>query len=131
MSQGGRAPGDPLDGRAFVASSAVGRELAPDVELVLRFVDGAVVAHGGCNTQRGDYTLEDLAPDGSTGGSTARLVVGPMMSTMMACAEELMAQDQWIAELLADGPAMVAVDEKLTLRGGGVELAMLEVLARD
>ena len=128
-STGPAQAADPLDGRTFVATEVQGAALAGGTELTLRFVDGAAVALGGCNTQRGEYRLADLAGDGTTW--TARLVVGPMMSTLMACEPELMEQDRWVAELLADGPAISAVDVQLTLRGGGVELAMLEVLARD
>jgi heat shock protein HslJ len=109
-----------LDGRTYRATSAHPRRLAAGAELTLLFEDGAVIARGGCNTQRAGYELRD-----------GRLVLtGPMMTTLMACEPELMEQDRWIAELLADGPAMEAVDEQLTLRGAGSEV-VLRVLARD
>jgi len=109
-----------LDGRTYLATSAHPHRLAGGAQLTLIFEDGAVVARGGCNTQRAGYEVRD----------GRLLLTGPMMSTLMACEPELMEQDRWIAELLADGPAMEAVDEQLTLRGAGSEV-VLRVLARD
>jgi len=109
-----------LDGRTYVATSAEPHRLAHGAELTLLFEDGAVVARGGCNTQRAGYEVRD----------DRLLLTGPMMSTLMACEPELMEQDRWIAELLVDGLHRRTVGEQLTLRGAGSEV-VLRVLARD
>jgi heat shock protein HslJ len=51
--------------------------------ITLEFAQGQLNGHGGCNGYGGDYTA-----DAST------LKVGPLMSTMMACADDKMTQQE-------------------------------------
>ncbi len=68
--------------------------------LVLTFADGSANVSGGCNGMRGAYTLD--AGDA--------LTIGPMRSTMMACAQPLMRADEAIGALLAK-PQKVQIND--------------------
>ncbi len=83
-----------LEGRRFVTDGIAGSP-APEQEVEIFFLDGRVGAKGGCNSMSGGYEL-----DGST------LVVSPMASTMMACADELMELDTWLSTLLSSSPTV-------------------------
>ena len=99
-----------LDGRTFIVTDSAGYEPVPGAEIALTFEDSRVAVHAGCNQMSGGYEITD-----------GRLVVGPMMSTEMACEEPLMAQDQWVAGFLPD--AAVTLDgDTLTLVKGDVTL---------
>ncbi len=50
--------------------------------------------------------------------SPTNITVGDLAQTMMACEPALMDQDQFLAEVLATGPAWTVVDGKLTLTSG-------------
>jgi heat shock protein HslJ len=58
----------------------------------------------------GGYTITD-----------GKLEVGAMMSTEMACAEPLMAQDQWISAFV-DGATVTLEADTLTLAKGGITI---------
>ena len=68
--------------------------------LQLSFADGRVGIQGGCNTRGGGFQMN----------SAGQLVVGQMVSTMMACEAPLMAADKAITAVLAK-PADVRVDK--------------------
>lgn len=95
---------DELDGRTFVASSFEPDGIVDGSEITIEFVDGRLSANAGCNGQGGDYSIDD-----------GDLVVGALMSTMMACDDALMTQDQRLAELLSSSPAITLDDDTLTL----------------
>lgn len=99
---------DDLDGRTFVATSFEPDGIVDGSEITLEFVDGSLAVAGGCNGQRGDYSIDD-----------GTLSVGALMSTMMACDDALMTQDQRLAELLSSSPAITLDDDTLTIAGDG------------
>ena len=54
-----------------------------------------ISAQAGCNTLAGGATW-----------TNGVLPAGPLAMTMMACEDDLSAQDQWLSELLASEPAI-------------------------
>jgi heat shock protein HslJ len=50
-----------------------------------------------------------------------------MASTMMACSDELMAQDTWLSAFLSSGPAIALDGDTLTLTGDDATLALAAV----
>jgi len=103
------ASGDPvtaesLDGKTFLSTDVTGQTLVADTRITLRFEGTNISAIAGCNTMTGGYTI-----DGDV------LKVGALAQTRMACEEDLMAQDAWIAELLTGSPKTTLADDVLTL----------------
>ncbi len=82
----------------------------PDTAITLTFGDGQIGIAAGCNQMSGRYDIVD-----------GTLATGPMMTTEMACAEPLMAQDAWISTFLP-GAAVSLDGDTLTLTHGGVTL---------
>jgi heat shock protein HslJ len=108
---GGTAPTDAdLAGRIFIVTGANGHALVAGSETTLTFDAGRIGVHAGCNQMSGGYAIKD-----------GRLDIGPMISTEMACAEPLMAQDQWISAFLP-GAAITLDGDTLTLAKDGVTL---------
>lgn len=106
------------EGEYAVTSVEEGGEPRPLVEgseIRMRFRDGTLNVHAGCNHLFGDYVL---AGD--------ELTVGQIGGTEMGCAPALMRQDDWLADVLAR-PITVA-QAPLTLTAGDVVLT-LELLA--
>lgn len=68
--------------------------------LVLTFADGTASVTGGCNRMGGQFTLD--APD--------QLTVGPLRTTMMACAQPLMQADEAVASLLS-APVQIRISD--------------------
>jgi heat shock protein HslJ len=96
-----------LDGTRWTATSAEGITLVADSTVLLTFADGNVGVNGGCNTIGGGYTIEDDI-----------LKVDQLASTQMACAPELMAQDEAMSAFLASGPTVEQSAEQLVLTSG-------------
>jgi heat shock protein HslJ len=93
-----------LDGRTFLSTDVTGQTLVTDTRITLRFEGESLSAVAGCNTMTGGYTLEGDV-----------LKVGALAQTRMACEEDLMAQDQWIVELLTGSPKATLAADELTL----------------
>lgn len=68
--------------------------------LALAFADGSAGVSGGCNRMSGRFEVD----------AQGRLAVGPMRSTMMACAQPLMQADEAVGKLLAQ-PQQWQVEE--------------------
>ncbi len=102
-------------GRSFVSTAAVGHDLVAGSTVTLDFGDGDLSANAGCNTLAGGYTV-----DGGT------LTAGPLAMTEMACEPDLMAQDEWLAELLGSGPTLTLDGDELTVDGGNGSLTLLD-----
>lgn len=125
---GGGGGADDLVGRTFVVQGVTEggkpKALVDGAEVRVTFSDdGSLGASGGCNSMGGKVTFED-----------GRLHVDAMAMTEMACDEDRMAQDQWLAAVLGDEPAFVLDGDDLTLttRGGTVlELVDREVAHPD
>jgi heat shock protein HslJ len=104
------ATADALDGRTFIVTAATGHAIVNGSEITLRFTGGRLAISAGCNQMSGAFELNDGV-----------LTAGEMMSTEMACAEPLMAQDTWIsgfvtgAKLTLDGPILVLAKADVTL----------------
>jgi heat shock protein HslJ len=108
---GGTAPTDAdLAGRGFIVTGATGHDPVAGSEITLTFDAGRIGVRAGCNQMGGGYAIKD-----------GKLDIGPMMSTEMACAEPLMAQDQWISAFLPgaaitlDGDTLTLVKDAVTL----------------
>lgn len=97
---------DALDGRTFTGDEVTGHDLVAGSALDVSFDDGNVSVQGGCNRLFGAYSIED-----------GRLRAPQLASTMMACDQPLMDQDQWLAGFLGDGPRITLDGAALTLTG--------------
>jgi heat shock protein HslJ len=101
-------PANPLVGEWIVTGYNNGSEAVVSplegTELTAIFTGDAVSGNAGCNTYNGGYTL-----DGD------QVAVGPLMTTMMACEDAIMAQEQQFLTAL-QVPATVEVS------GGNVTL---------
>ncbi len=102
-----------LDGTAWTEAEVVGHELAGTLEVA--FESGSISLAGGCNTLNGSYEL-----DGDV------LTAGPLMSTLMACDDDLMAQDAWIAALLEEGVTIQRDGSTLTWSADDVTITLQE-----
>jgi heat shock protein HslJ len=109
------SPAD-LDGLTFESTAVTGHELVADSTITLSFQDDLVSANAGCNTMNGGYTITDGA-----------LEVDAMATTMMACADDLMAQDTWLSEFLTSSPAVGLDGTTLTLTGDDASITLAEV----
>ncbi len=91
---GGSVESD-LEGRTFLSTEmtqgGAAYDLVPGSVVRLTFGDGRLSANAGCNTLEGD-----VAFDGSR-----MTVTSALASTQMACPQELMDQDTWLAALLS------------------------------
>ena len=95
---------DTLDGKTYLSTDVTGQTLVADTRITLRFEGTSLSAIAGCNTMTGGYTIEGDV-----------LKVGALAQTRMACEDDLMAQDQWIADLLTGSPKITLTDDVLTL----------------
>jgi heat shock protein HslJ len=100
-----------LDNRTFIATNVTGETLVEETRLTLAFEGENVAATAGCNTMTGGYAIED-----------GTLVVGELAQTLMACADELQQQDEWVSALLTSNPAITLNGETLTLTGSEVSV---------
>jgi heat shock protein HslJ len=105
-----------LDGRSFVATGAEGETLVDGSQVTLAFDGDRLSARGGCNTMMGGYSIDD----------GALVLDGPLAQTKMACEDDLMAQDGWVAALLESRPTVTLAGPDLTLADGGVTLRLTE-----
>ncbi len=111
---GGTAAGG-LDGRTFLVTKAEGRVLVGGNEIRMTFKDGQLSARAGCNAMGGEYRV-----------AGAKLTVGMLSMTEMACAEPLMAQETWFSTFLSPGVTYALDGNTLTLTGAGVVLTALD-----
>src|SRR5262245_59573650 len=117
-SDAGTVSASDLDGKTFVASEATGHTIVAGTSVQLTFEDGQVSAYAGCNTQTGGYTVEE-----------GTLVIdGALAATRMACPQDQMEQDDWLASLLTSTPAVSLADDTLTIGDDSTGLT-LEPLA--
>lgn len=103
-----------LDGKVFIATGAEGYTPVEGSDLTLTFDGGRLTVNGGCNTMGGDYEVTD--------GTLAW--TGMPMSTEMGCADDLMAQDQWLSEFFTTGVEAALVDDTLTLTQDEVTITL-------
>ena len=102
-----------LADRTFLSTAVEGKTLVEGTQVSLSFTDSTIAAIAGCNTMTGGYTITDDA-----------LAVDALAQTMMACDDQLAAQDQWVGQLLEGDPSITLDDDVLTLSGGDVTLTL-------
>jgi heat shock protein HslJ len=122
---GGAEP--PLAGRTFwsiaVTEHGLRRATPTRFRMTLWFTaDGRLVATGGCNSLIGPVKLSD-----------GRITLAEARMTEMAGADELMAQDRWLAALLDARPSWQLAGPHLRISAGGttIELTDRRVLDPD
>ncbi len=103
-----------LNGKAFLSTSVEGHDLVEGSAITLSFEGDTLGANAGCNSLSGGFTVEEN-----------ELVVGDnLASTMMACSDDLMAQDQWLSSFLSDDPKISLDGDVLTLNEGDVTITL-------
>ena len=113
----GSAPtADDLADRAFESTEVDGYELVADTTIELAFLADSIAARGGCNSMNGGYQIVD-----------GTLEVATMASTMMACSDELMAQDDWLSTFLTSNPAIALDGDTLTLTGENSSITLAAI----
>jgi heat shock protein HslJ len=106
-----------------VTEHGVRRATPPRFRMTLWFTaDGRLVAAGGCNSIIGPVKLSD-----------GRITLADARMTEMACADELMAQDRWLAALLYARPSWQLSGPHLQVSIGGtvIEFTDRRVLDPD
>ena len=98
----------------FASTEVTGHDLVPDTTISLVFEDGNLSANAGCNTMSAAYEVTD----GNIAWS------GPAAATMMACSDELTAQDEWLTELLTGGVDATQDGDTLTLTDVDLEIVL-------
>lgn len=111
------ASGD-LDGTQWTATGVEGYQPVEGSTLVLTFEAGQLTANAGCNTLGAPYSFAE--------GELAW--TGEPRATMMACSDELMAQDTWLTDLLTKGVEATVDGNVLTLASGDVTITLDEVV---
>jgi heat shock protein HslJ len=107
-----------LDGRAFVATAATGRELVADSAVRIEFEGDRLSGSGGCNS----FGTSGWSVDGGV-----LVATGGFAMTEMACDPPgLMDQDVWLTELLGARPTLELDGATLTISGGDVVLTLTD-----
>ncbi len=76
-----------------------------DVDATLKFdADGKVGGSGGCNSLGGDYKVEG-----------DQITFGPIISTMMACAEPIMSQEGTVTKVMNESASYKIEGNTLTI----------------
>ena len=98
-----------LEGKTWVAHEIVDpdRQLVSGSSLTMTFSADSLSANAGCNTLHGAASVQD-----------DELVASQLASTMMACEEDLMAQDTWLSDFLTSTPTIEHSDGDLWLSQG-------------
>ena len=99
---------------SFTSTSVGGHDLVAGSTLTLSFEDDQLTASAGCNTMGSAFSLD--------GGIL--LWEGEPRSTMMACSDELMAQDTWLTGLLTGGVHASLDGDTLTLAAQQVTMTL-------
>ncbi|MGM0384467.1 MAG: META domain-containing protein [Actinomycetota bacterium] len=105
-----------LEGRTFTATEVRGHDLVEGSEMTITFEDGQVSANAGCNTLFGAASWDGGTLD----------VAEALASTMMACDDALMAQDQWLSDFLTSDPALSLAGTTLKLGDDSAGLTLTE-----
>ena len=110
-----------LDGSAWVLSSLPGKNLVADATATARFADGRVSGSDGCNRYSMPFTTNGTA-----------IQIGPQgPSTLMACAEESMAQaEAFLAALISARGFRYNAETLDLLDGDGAVMASLVAQAK-
>ena len=112
-------PGQPpttedLQGTSYTSTQVSGYDLVEGSTITLGFGDGMSVS-AGCNTMAAGYEVSD---DGILAWT------GDPATTMMACSDELEAQDQWLTQLFQEGLTAATDGTALILTNGEVTIEL-------
>ncbi|MFC5177894.1 META domain-containing protein [Nocardioides taihuensis] len=107
-----------LEGMTYKSTSVTGHDLVSGTTVKLAFEADTMSVGAGCNGMGGPFAVDS--------GTLAW--TGEPHSTMMACSDELTAQDDWLRQAFSDGWDATTDGSTLTLTQGDVtmELAMVE-----
>lgn len=111
-----------LEDRTFASTLLVdGADppLRPNTTVTLSFTNDALSGSAGCNTLYAKASL-----------SNGRLVVQGMSQTDMGCPGRQF-HDQWMSDLLTDGPAVMLDGDHLTLTSGGTIVELQDERTSD
>jgi heat shock protein HslJ len=106
--EGGDITADDLDGNSYESTEVTGHEMVEGTSITLNFEDDSMSAQAGCNTMSSAFEVDD----------TLLRWTGEPASTLMACSEELTAQDAWLTELFTEGVDAALEDDVLILTSG-------------
>jgi heat shock protein HslJ len=95
-----------LDGTTFESTLVTGHDLVGGTHVRMTFEQDGISVNAGCNT---------LVGSASVAGE--RLLVGTMAQTMMACTDDLTAQDQFLAQFFESKPTISLDGRTLRLTG--------------
>ena len=107
-------PGNPLANTSWTLSSfAPGRVPLPNTSITLAFDGaGAVSGNSGCNSYSGAYTINGTS-----------LSIGPLISTQMACEQDVMDQEQlYLASLQGAASFDLPGGQLVIFDAGGQEI---------
>ena len=113
-ASGAAVTGDDLEGTTYVSTSVTGYDLVEGSTINLSFEGPRMQLSAGCNIISAAYDVTD--------GTLAW--TGEPAATMMACPDDLMAQDQWLIELFQDGVTATSDDSTLTLANDEVTIEL-------
>ena len=113
-ASGSAVTADDLEGSTYVSTSVTGHDLAEGSTINLSFDGPRMQVSAGCNIMSAAYDVTD--------GSLAW--TGEPAATMMACADDLMAQDQWLIELFQGGVTATSDGSTLTLTNDDVTIEL-------
>ena len=105
---------DDLEGTTYVSTSVTGHDLVEGSTINLSFEGPRMQLSAGCNIMSAAYDVTD--------GTLAW--TGEPAATMMACPDDLMAQDQWLIELFQDGVTATSDGSTLTLSNDEVTIEL-------
>ena len=105
---------DDLEGSTYVSTSVTGYDLAAGSTINLSFDGPRMQVAAGCNIMSAAYDVTD--------GTLAW--TGEPAATMMACPDDLMAQDQWLIELFQGGVTATSDGSTLTLANDEVTIEL-------
>jgi heat shock protein HslJ len=95
---------DPLDGTAWQLGSFGKSNLLPGAQITAEFADGQVSGSSGCNSYFGSYEVKG-----------DKITFGAMGSTLMACQEDVMAQEQEFLSYVGEAKSFVIRDNRLVI----------------
>ena len=105
-----------LDGTTFVSTDVTGHALVPGSRVTLSVEGEALSVSGGCNTMFGAAAVSDRVLRWT----------GEPAATMMACPDDLAAQDQWLLGLFGGGMTAGLDGEELVLSEGPTTIRLAQ-----
>jgi heat shock protein HslJ len=111
---GSAVTADDLEGSTYVSTSVTGEELVEGSTINLSFEGPRMQMSAGCNIISAAYEIND--------GTLAW--TGEPAATMMACPDDLTAQDQWLIKFFQDGVTATSDGSTLTLANDDVTIEL-------